>query len=243
MKRIIINSDINAESIALMCAHIQNVQTHSVVITDSFTLLKYGEKVNDIDLAELETLGLTNIYCSKLDDVMIVVSPDLINTKSAEEFNGTLEKIEQFLEKTTLETIEACTVYLGSTFVSNDILSAAAESTASTLVNFNMYKTYQKFTDQFNWTEAATEQDNTVDGKYLSYTCIFNKKLQKKAAELNRPVLFFSTKDLEAIANGKQLDKWQLTGLVRSLSVEIITQHLGVNKECVESWLQHDIKK
>lgn len=236
MKRIIINSDINAETTALMCAHLQNVQTHSVLLTDSFVLLRYGEKFDLENTSE----SLTDFYVKKLDDVLIICLPDLLKVNAAEEITNILDEIERLVTEQTLETIEASTVYLGSTVISEELIREHALQTESTLVQLNQYKVYQVFNDQFTWSD--NQNDESKDKDIIAYTCIFNKKHQKKAAELKRPVLCISQKDLYAVTETQRLNNWTITGLMKSLAVEIMIKHTGVNKECIEGWLPQ-IKK
>ena len=233
MKRIIINSNLNLESVALMCAHIQNVQTRSVVITDSFTLLRYGEKFN-IEPEKLTEKNLTNIYCSKHDDVVLAVYPDLIKVTTVEELDMLLTSIESLITDATLETVEATTVYFGSTILSLDFLENFAGKYETTLVDLNNYKHSSKFTDKFNWNEEVQEETQT---EMLAYTCIFDKRLHKKATTLKRPVLLIGPKDLLVIMDRERADDWKLTGLMKSLAVEIVCKHTGVNKEAVEAWI------
>lgn len=234
MKRIVINSNINLEATALMCAHIQNVQTHSVVITDSFTMLRYGEKLT-FDQEKVHAKELTNIYCSKHDDVIIVVAPDLLKVTAPDELEKLLFNIETLVTEETLETVEAATVYLGSTILPFDLLQNFAEQYEATLADFNNYKPTSKITDQFNWNDDVEEDTNKSN--MLVYTCIFDKKLSKKAAALKRPVLLVSPKDLMIIMDRERLDDWKVTGLAKNLAVEIVCKHTGVNKEAVEAWI------
>lgn len=233
MKRIVINSNINFEATALMCAHIQSVQTHSVVITDSFTLLRYGERLN-IESEKVIAKELTNIYCSKHDDVVIVVAPDLLKAKTVEEFDKVLLNIEALITEETLETVEATTVYLGSTVLSIDFLQDFAAKYETTLVDLNNYKHTSKISNKFNWSENL---ENTEKTEMIAYTIIFDKKLHKKAAALKREVLLVNPKDLLVIMDRERLDDWKVTGLAKSLAVEIICKHTGVNKEAVEAWI------
>lgn len=233
MKRIIINSNLNFETVALMCAHIQNVQTHSLVITDTFNFLKYGEQL-EINPEKLVEKNLTNIYCHKQDDVVIAVYPDLVRVTTEDDLSTLLHSIETLITEETLETVEATTVYLGSTLLSLEFLENFAEKYESTLVDLNNYKNSSEFTDKFNWNE---EVENETRTEILAYTCIFDKKLQKKAALLKRPVLLIGPKDLRIIADRERADDWKVTGLAKSLAVEIVCKHTGVNKEAVEAWI------
>lgn len=233
MKRIIINSNINLEATALMCAHIQNVQAHSVVITDSFNLLRYGDIVN-IEQEKVTAKDLTNVYCAKHDDVMIVVAPDVLKVKTPEDLDKILFNIETLITEETLETVEAATVYLSSTIISLDFLQNFADRYETTLVDFNNFKSTSSLTDKFSWSESEDDADKA---KIIAYTCIFDKKLHKKAAELKRPVLLISPKDLLVIMDRERVNDWKVTGLARALAIEIICEHTGVNKEAVESWI------
>lgn len=233
MKRILINSNVNFEATALMCAHVQNIQTHSVVITDSFNLLRYGERVA-IEPEKVVAKNLTNIYCNKHDDVIIIVAPDILKATTPDEIEKVLTNIEMLITEEFLETIEASTVYLSSAILSLELLQNFADKYEATLVDFNNYKSSSVFTDKFNWTEGIEDADKV---KIIAYTCIFDKKLHKKAAELKRPVLLITARDLLIMMDRERLNDWKVTGLARSLAVDIICKHTGVNKEAVESWI------
>lgn len=241
MKRIIINSNINMETVALMCAHIQNVQTHALIITDSFVFMKYGERLN-IGRDKIAEAGLTGIYCTKHDDVVIAITPDLLKATTTEEIEDILHKTETLITNETLETVEATTVYLGSTIISEELIQDFCESSETTFVDFNNYKGTSKITDTFNWSEESTETTENTNDK-IAYTCIFDKKLHKKAATLKRPVLLITPKDLQIIMNSERLEEWKVTGLAKSLAVEIICKHTGVNKEAVEAWINTPASK
>ncbi len=234
MKRIIINSNINLEATALMCAHIQNVQTHSVVITDSFTMLRYGERLA-FEQEKVTAKELTNIYCSKHDDVVIVVAPDILKATTPDEIEKLLHNIETLVTEETLETVEAATVYLGSTILPLDLLQKFGEQYEATLADFNNYRPTSKITDQFTWNDDIEE--DTHRDSLIAYTCIFNKKLSKKAAALKRPVLLVTPKDLQIIMDRERLDDWRVTGIAKNLAVEIVCKHTGVNREAVEAWI------
>lgn len=233
MKRILINSNMNLEATALMCAHIQNVQTHSLVITDSFTLLRYGERLI-IEQEKVTAKELTNIYCSKHDDVTIVVCPDVLKAKTPEELEKVLYSVETLITEETLETVEATTVYLGSTILSLDFLQNFAVQYETTLADFNNFKHTSKISNKFNWNEDVEDAEKT---EMIAYTIIFDKKLHKKAAALKREVLFVTPKDLQIIMDRERLDDWKVTGLAKNLAIEIVCKHTGVNKEAVEAWI------
>lgn len=239
MKRILINSNLNFEATALMCAHIQNVQAHSIVITDSFNLLRFGTKLN-IDASKLNNKNLTNLYCSKHDDVMIVVSPDLLKANTPDELNSILHNIEMLITEETLETVETSTIYFGSAYYDMEFLQNFAEKFETTFVNLNNYRNESKLTEKFTWSEEIENKD-TIE--ILAYTLIFDKKFHKAASALKKPVILVQPKDLLIMADRERLDDWKVTGLARSLAVEIICKHTGVNKEAVEAWINASASK
>lgn len=256
MRRIIINSGINAEPLAIMCAHIQNVQKHSIVITDETTFARYGEPIslnatytakdeNKKEITLTEQAPYPNLTCVKFDDLIIAIYPSIIKVASAEEFVDVLETIEAFVAKSTLETIEDCTVYLSSLQIKDSLLDQATELTEGTKLNLNLFKTQQKISNEFVWTEAEDTNNvsTAVTGNYFEYTCIYNKKLHKKAAALKKEVVLITPKDLIAAIEAEMTGKCKATGIFRSIATEICKKHLSITGKSINAWLDRDYKR
>lgn len=230
MRKIIINSDVSAEAAALLCAHLQNVQTHSVVITDSATFLHYGEEVNiDTDKSTIE------LYARKFNDVYIIYIPDIVSVHTSAELLQLVNDVITFIAETTIEQVENAVLYFGSTLLSDEILRELSTTTESTYVRLVNFKSTEKLENKFTWIE--NESDEHEAANIYQYTILFNKKYAKQAAKFKRPVLLITEKDVLAILEATRQEKFVSTGAIKNTAIAICAAQLNVPEKSVESWL------
>lgn len=230
MRKIIINSDISAESAAILCAHIQNVQTHSIVITDSTNVLHYGEEVDiDTDKSTIE------LHARKFNDVYIIYAPDLVAASTSEELLKTVNDIIAFIATTTIEQIENAVLYFGSTIISDEMLRELTSATESTYVRLVNYKSTEKLDDKLTWIE--NEEDEKETDNIYQYTILFNKKFMKQATKFKRPILLITEKDVLAVLEAMRQEKFVASGIIKSTAIKISAAQLNVPEKSVEAWL------
>lgn len=240
MRRIIINSEINAKVLGLMSAHISNIQTRTILITDCIEMLRYGCKIN---LSTPEGKVLPDVYTTKMDDVVIIVAPNILKCDTAEKLIAYLELIESYATEATLETIETSVVYLGGTVIKNSILKGLTEKTEGTLVNLIFYRETVKLDDELQWQDSEDTEASAEHGKYLTYTAIYDKKDNKKAAALKNPVILIGNNDYCAVKKSEKYNKWKVSGVFRSLAIEVIKLHFSIPEKSINAWLDRDANR
>lgn len=230
MRKIIINSDVMMEPIALVCAHLQNVQTHSVIITDSTSLLTYGEQMDiDTSVAQHET------YLRKFNDVIIAYIPEMIKATDSSQLLGIIDDTIEFISTATLETIENAVLYFGSTQVPEEYIKDMVATTESTYLQFIGYKSTEKLEDRFVWQEDTGETETTDN--FVQYTVLFNKKYIKQATKLKRPIFQLSEKDVLGFLEVHRQEKFTSNGLIKTTAIKACSAQMGVPEQTLESWL------